>query len=143
MSRILLMTILAAALAVPAAAQQVTDAAADPLYETDQQWLDSVIDYEDRATGDVSEYYAEVREANRDLATGEIDADEYWEEIEQAKSLLGPNDDHGYYSPYDYGYYDPYYGYDSYYTDEYGVYDSGYEWEAEDDWWDGWYDAGL
>ena len=111
-------------------------------YQTDEQWLDSVTDREDRVTGDVQEYRSEVRQAANDLASGEIDSDEYWAEIRQAKALLGPDDDHGgnTYPANVYGYE---YGTDAYDDDfddyDFGAYDDTYEWETDDVGWDDWY----
>ena len=106
-------------------------------YQTDEQWLDSVTDREDRVTGDVQEYRGEVRQAARDLSSGEIDSDEYWEEIREAKALMGPDDDHGG-ATYPANYYGYEYGADAY--DGFGYYDADYDWETDDTDWDGWYE---
>lgn len=91
-------------------------------------WITSATDWEDWATGDVKEYYGEMRQARRELATGEISREEYQEEVIQARNLLGPDDDHG--STYGYANnygYDYGYGYDDYgYYNNYGVYNTGY-----------------
>ncbi len=132
-----LLHIMAAALvaagigALPAVAQDATD---DAPYQTDEQWLNAAADAEDYSSGDVSEYRAEVRQAARDLASGEVDREEYWNEINQAKELLAAEDDHGDGS-----------GYGDYASDDYGIYDSAYDWETDDAGWDGWYgnDEGI
>lgn len=122
--------------AVAEDAQDAQTATENAPYQTDEQWLNSAADAEDYASGDVREYRGEVRQAARDLASGEIDREEYWEEIRQAKALLGPDDDHGSTNSFGYGY-----GYGSGYydTDGYGDYDSDYDLYTDDPGWDSWY----
>ena len=125
----------------PGAGQDVRANAVDTApYQTDEAWLDSVVDQEDRSTGDVEQYRREVREAARDLASGRISRDEYREEIQEARVLLEPDDGvtvGGLYGPYS-----NWEAFDdaAYTSDEYGAYDARLDWETTDPGWDGWYE---
>lgn len=108
-------------------------------YQPDEYFLDAVVDVEDRTTGDVDRYHEEVLQAALDLASGAISREEYWEEIQQARVLLEPDDGlvgYGYFgNPYSDVEHDAPYS-----VDEHGAFDSRYEWDTDDAGWDGWYE---
>ena len=130
----------AVAIGAPAVAGGAADAVDRAPYQTDEAWLDSVVDNEDRATGDVEQYHSEVRDAASDLASRRIGRERYWEAIQDARVLLEPDDGvkcHGLYGPYS-----NWEAYDdaAYTSDEYGIYDARQDWETTDAGWDGWYE---
>lgn len=109
-------------------------------YQTDEAWLDSVVDQEDKSTGDVDQYHRQVRDAARDFATGRIGREEYWEAVQDARVLLEPDD--GVKSERLSGPYSNWEAYDdlAYTSDEHGTYDAGQDWETTDTGWNGWYE---